>query len=334
MKNVGIIGCGAILKRHIESIEKNIDFELKALCDIDPLIGKTSGKKYCVKHYLDYKEMITREDVNFIVVATPNSLHVEQAEYALMNGCDVLIEKPISLNPKDVLKLSSISEEYNQKAYCVLQVRENPSIQLCKRVLDLGLLGNIRGVSLIQRWQRPVEYFTGWRAIPNVGGGTLYECGIHYMDIMCYLLNEKPTPIQSKVYNIKHKDADIEDTIYSILDFKEYGGNLEVTIASEPTNLECSLSIMGSNGFLKIGGKAMNIIESANFLSNGSRVQYENLVDKLKVPNKPNSYGSYQGSCPNHPDLYKNIKDYDISESLASLELIDEIYKQSNIKYY
>ena len=78
----------------------------------------------------------------------------------------------------------------------------------------------------------------------------------------------------------------------------------------------------------------MNIIESANFMSHGARVQYDNLIDKLKVPNKPNSYGSYQGSCPNHPDLYRNLKNYDISESVTSLKLIDEIYKQSNIKYY
>jgi len=151
---------------------------------------------------------------------------------------------------------------------------------------------------------------------------------------MCYLLNKKPKSISSKVYSIKHKDVDIEDTVYSILDFKDYGGTLEITIASEPTNLECSLSILGSNGFLKIGGKAMNIIESANFLSNGARVQYQNLVDNSKIPNKPNSYGSYQGSCPNHPDLYKNIDKYNILESLPAIELIDQIYKQSDVKYY
>lgn len=334
MKKVGIIGCGAILKRHIESIEKNSDFKLQALCDIDPLISKNSGKKYSVNYYQDFKKLIINEDVNFIVIATPNSLHVEQAEYALMNGCDVLIEKPISLDYKDVYKLTTTAEKFNQKAYCVLQVRENPSIQLCKKVLELGLLGNIRGISLVQRWQRPLEYFTGWRAIPHVGGGTLYECGIHYIDIMCYLLNKKPNSISSKVYSIKHKDVDIEDTVYSILDFKDYGGTLEITIASEPTNLECSLSILGSNGFLKIGGKAMNIIESANFLSNGARVQYQNLVDNSKIPNKPNSYGSYQGSCPNHPDLYKNIDKYNILESLPAIELIDQIYKQSDVKYY
>jgi len=334
MYKVGIVGCGAILKRHIESINKNVNFKLVALCDIDTLVAKNASKKYGVPWFRSYQKMIKKCDLNFIVIATPNSLHTEQVIHALKNGCSVLVEKPISLNPDDIKIIEKTAKKYSQNAYGVLQVRENPSIQIARKVLDNGLLGETRSVSLVQRWQRPLEYFTGWRAIPSVGGGTLHECGIHYIDIMCYLLQTKPKVLSSKVYNIKHTDSEIEDTIYSLLDFGNYGGTLEVTIAAEPNNLECSLSILGSNGFLKIGGKAMNIIESANFMSHAARVQYEGLVDKLKVPNKPNSYGSYQGSCPNHPDLYRNITNYDISKSAPSLELIDEIYSHSNIKYY
>lgn len=333
INNVGIIGCGAILKRHVESINKNNNFYLVAVCDVDKFVVEHAAKKHNVKLYENYKEMIKKSDCNFIVIATPNLLHTEQALYALKNGCDVLIEKPVSLNPCDVHLIDKTAKEFGQRAYGVLQVRENPSIQLARRVLESGILGNIRSVSLVQRWQRPLEYFTGWRAIPFVGGGTLYECGIHYIDIMCYLLR-KPKVVCSKAYHIKHKDVEIEDTIYSLLDFDGFGGTLEVTLAAEPNNLECSLSLLGSNGFLKIGGKAMNIIESANFMSHGARLQYERLVDKLKVPNKPNSYGSYQGSCPNHPDLYRNIENYDITESIPSLELIDEIYSYSDIHYY
>ena len=48
----------------------------------------------------------------------------------------------------------------------------------------------------------------------------------------------------------------------------------------------------------------------------------------------PNSYGSYAGSCPNHPELYKNIQDFSLIESKNVLYLIDEIYNKCNIKYY
>tara|TARA_R110000824_G_scaffold246575_2_gene435742 strand:- start:4 stop:1005 length:1002 start_codon:yes stop_codon:yes gene_type:complete len=333
MKNVGIIGCGAIMSRHANAVIECDGYKLMALCDVQEYILKNSCKRYDTIGYINYKKMIQNKKINFISIATPNSQHTEQAIYALENGCDVLIEKPVSLNPKDIETIKKIANKNGQYAYCVLQVRENPSVKLVKEVLERGLLGTIRGVNLIQRWQRPVDYFTGWRGIPEIGGGTLYECGIHYLDIMGYLFGY-PSVLSSSAYKIKHQYCDIEDTIYCLFDFGNYGGTMEITIAAEPHNLECSLSILGSNGYLKIGGKAMNIVESANFLSNGCKLEYESLLKTKIIPNTPNSYGSYAGSCPNHPDLYKNIKNFNISEAKGSLMLIDEIYKKSSIKYY
>jgi hypothetical protein len=78
----------------------------------------------------------------------------------------------------------------------------------------------------------------------------------------------------------------------------------------------------------------MNIIESVNFLSNGCKLEYESISKTINVPNTPNSYGSYAGSCPNHSELYKNIENFKINEATGSIQLIDKIYKQVNIKYY
>jgi UDP-N-acetyl-2-amino-2-deoxyglucuronate dehydrogenase len=329
---VGIVGCGAILPRHLEAIELNNEFELTAVCDIQEVLVKSLSKRLKVKAYTDYKKMIASKEVDFITLATPNSLHYEQAMYALKHGCDVLIEKPVAFTEEEVKDIINEAKKYNRNAYCVLQVRLNPTVQLVKEVLKQNLLGDIRGVSFIQRWQRPLEYFTGWRAEPSVGGGTLYECGIHYLDVLQHLFG-KPKVIGSKTYEIKHKDVGIEDTIYSIFDFGTYGGTCEVTIASEPQNLECSLSILGANGYIKLGGKALNIVESAKFLSHGSQIMFDNLEKKYYISTEPNSYGSYQGSCPNHPYVYKNLNEFKLNETLNVIGLIDEIYSKSNIKY-
>ena len=312
---VGIIGCGAILPRHLESIEFNDEFELTALCDIQDVLVKSLSKRLNVKGYTDYTKMILSKDVDFVTIATPNSLHYEQAIFALNNGCDVLIEKPVAFTEDEVKDIIKEAKKNNRKAYCVLQVRLNPTVQLIKEVLKQNLLGEIRGIGFIQRWQRPLEYFTGWRAEPSVGGGTLHECGIHYLDVLQYLFG-LPTVIASKTYEIKHKDVGIEDTIYSIFDFGTFGGTCEVTIASEPQNIECSISISGANGYIKVGGKALNIIESAKFLSHGSQVMFDNLEKKYYISTEPNSYGSYQGSCPNHPFVYKNLNEFNLDETL------------------
>lgn len=331
-KNVGIVGCGAILPRHIESIKSNNNFELVAICDIQESLVNEIAEKINVKPYVDYKKMVTSKTIDFLTIATPNSLHYEQSIFSLKNGCDILVEKPVSFTKEEIEDIIKTSKKYNREAYCVLQVRLNPTVQLVKEILSLGILGDMRSVNFIQRWQRPVEYFTGWRSLPSVGGGTLYEVGIHYLDIIQYLFG-KPSVCATKLYKTKHVNTDIEDTIYSIFDFGDFGGTCEVTVAAEPHNLECSLSILGSNGFLKIGGKAMNIVESANFLSHGSQTEFDKIRKKYNIFNEPNNYGSYQGSCPNHPFVYQNLNSFKINESINVISLIDEIYLKANVKY-
>ena len=334
MYNIGVIGCGAILPRHIEAIEENENFNLIAVCDIDNDALQYAKSMYSVNGYKNYKTMMAKNpNINLIVVATPNSLHFDQASYALENNCDVLIEKPVSLDPKEVRLLSSIAERNSQKAYTVLQVRLNPTVSRIKDMLQSNILGKIRGVGLIQRWQRPFDYFTGWRAEPLIGGGTLYECGIHYMDIMCYLFG-KPNVESVKIYNTKHLECDIEDTIYSILDFKDYGGTLEITISSEPSNLECSISIIAENGYIKIGGRALDSIEEAKFINKDIEKQYKKIINGMEQSKAPNSYGTHQGSCPNHPSLYKNMNSFDLTQSENVIDLIDEIYKKTDKQYY
>ncbi len=330
---VGIIGCGGIFPRHIEAIESNEDFELISICDIQNSLVKSLSLRYNVNGYTEYQDMIKSEDLNFVVIATPNSLHKNQAIFSLEHGCDVLIEKPVTFNINDLNKILEVSKKEKQKAFCVLQVRLNPTVELTKEILKRNLLGNIRGVSFTQRWQRPLEYFSGWRGEPNVGGGILYETGIHYLDILQLLIGNPKQILSAKTYTTKHQNGVIEDTIYSLVDYGSFGGTIESTIAAEPHNIEASITLMGSNDYVKIGGKALNVIESANFLSHGCTIEYENLVKQFTYSKDPNSYGSYQGSCPNHPEVYKKLDKFNLEETNNVIILLEEIYKKDGIKY-
>lgn len=332
-KNVGIIGCGAIYPRHLEGIAPNNDFNLVSICDVQEELVYSEAKRLSVNPYLDFKEMILNEDINFVVILTPNSLHLDQALFALGNNCDVLIEKPATFSTKSLNQIVSCAKKFNQNAYCVLQVRLNPTVKIVQEALQKNLLGTIRGFSFTQRWQRPLEYFSGWRGSPSIGGGSLYEVGIHYLDILQLLLGPPKEIISSAVYTTKHKTSQIEDTVYAILDYGEFGGTIESTIAAEPTNLESSISILGSNGYIKLGGKALNVIESFNFLSFESDKIFKNIMKFNPYNSSPNSYGSYFGSCPNHDELYQNINKFKLEETTNVISMIEKIYLASNIVY-
>jgi len=266
---VGIIGCGHILIRHIESIKENPkDFELVALCDTnEKVLDKEVKENGSIKGFSDYKKMLEemKGKMNFVVIATPNHLHYPMAMDALHAGYDILIEKPIAFEANKVQEIQDEADKLGREAYCVLQVRYNPTVNMMKKVLEEGLLGDIRAVTFIQRWQRPIGYFKDWRGSIDEGGRSLYEYAIHYLDII-QLLFGVPDVKSTDTFNHKHMDIPFEDTSYSIVQYKNgASGSIEVNVAVEPSNLECSIAIMGSKGYLKISGNALDKVEKASF---------------------------------------------------------------------
>lgn len=333
IKKVGILGLGAISNRHIDSILNNKNFKLVSVCDINQKITKSLSKKLSVNGYTELEKMLKNEDLDMVSILTPNSTHYDNMITCIENGVDFLVEKPVTLNKSKLIDVIDLCEKNNINGYCVLQVRYNKTLELLSNVINKKLLGDIRSVSLVLRWQRPIEYFTGWRALSDVGGGTLHEIGIHYLDVLQNIFG-KPEIISSSCFNTKHRGVDMEDTIYGLLNFNgKFGGNFEITISAEPNNLECSITVLGSNGFLKIGGKALNVIESYNFLSYKSKLDFEYLLSETEIDNKPNNYGSYEGSCPNHELIYKKISEgspITLKDSFNVIDMIEDIYNKSS----
>jgi UDP-N-acetyl-2-amino-2-deoxyglucuronate dehydrogenase len=331
---VGMIGCGMIFDRHIEAITSNSEhFKLAALCDIDNKKLSIRATEYSVPGYEDYKDMLKemKGKMNLVVIATPNSLHYEQAMDSLNAGYNILVEKPIDFKHERVESIVAKAKEMGLEAYAVLQVRYNPTINMLKEALENNYVGDIRSVSLVQRWQRPSSYFDSWRADINVGGRTLYEVGIHYLDIVQMLFG-LPSVKASSSFNNKHKHVEFEDTVFAIVQYpNKASGSIEVTIASEPSNLECSISILGSEGFIKVGGRALDKVEKALFSNVLLEKKWETLVQKNGHSLEPNSYGTHAGSCPNHPTLYQEIAEgrgLSLEEAVNSIKYIEEVYSK------
>ncbi|PJE62894.1 hypothetical protein COU88_02495 [Candidatus Roizmanbacteria bacterium CG10_big_fil_rev_8_21_14_0_10_39_6] len=330
---VGIIGCGMIFDRHVEAINANSEyFELVSICDIDKNKVEIRAREYGIPGFDNYRNMLSdmKGKMDMVSICTPNSYHFSQAEDSLNSGYDVLIEKPVDFESDRVERLVKLAEDNSKNAYCVLQVRYNPTVKLLKTAVDQGMVGDIRSVSLIQRWQRPSTYFDSWRADIDIGGRTLYEVGIHYLDIIQFIFG-LPSALSSATFNNKHKHVKFEDTIISILKFNDgFSGSVEVTIAAEPCNLECSLSVMGSEGYIKIGGKALDLVEKTLFSNRILEEKWNNLVSESGKSLEPNSYGTHAGSCPNHPTLYGEIgmgTGIKLSEAINSIKFIESIYE-------
>jgi UDP-N-acetyl-2-amino-2-deoxyglucuronate dehydrogenase len=319
---LGLIGCGHISEKHFEAITMIPRIELKAVCDIK----EDRMAKYKVDKYQDYKKLLKRKDIDLISICTPSGLHVQMGMDVANAGKDALIEKPLGINLKEVDNLIEYFKEKKRKLYAVLQVRFNPPLIALKNAI--GKMGKIYNAAMVVRWQRPQKYFDQdeWRGTKKMDGGTLLNQGIHYVDILQWLLG----PVESvfaKKDRIAHK-IEIEDIVVAILRFKSGTyATLEFTICTYPRNLEASISVLGEKGTVKIGGQAADKIEVWEVKDLPRPILTEGIT--------PNVYaeGLYQGSCPNHQKVYQSIINKtatDGKEARKSLEIIEAIYKSAD----
>ena len=112
MKKVGIIGLGTITEYYLAGLECSKVLKLTSVCDT--LINSVS-KKYYEEYpfYLDYKEMIKSEKLDYIIISTPPKSHFEIAKYALENNVNVIVEKPATTNLKDLQYLIDLAKQNN-----------------------------------------------------------------------------------------------------------------------------------------------------------------------------------------------------------------------------
>ncbi len=97
MKKVGIVGLGTITKHYIEGLEKSEILELCAVCDTN--INAASKDLFSsFVFYENFRDMICTEKLDYIIISTPPESHFEIAHFALINGVNVIIEKPAVLS--------------------------------------------------------------------------------------------------------------------------------------------------------------------------------------------------------------------------------------------
>lgn len=325
---VAVLGCGAIFSRHLAALNANKDdYEFIGYYDPKPEIQSKLSKELPQQRcYTSEKEVYQDSNVNCVVILTPSNLHYQQTKESLLNHKSVIVEKPASFKPSQLTELKDLAKIKSLNIFCVLQVRLNPSVKLVQQILHNNLLGDIRSSSLVQRWQRPVSYFTGWRGSYSGCGGVLNEFGIHYLDIMQYLLGV-PKVTGAKFFNTKFTSSEVADSAYALFDFGKFGGTMEICLTAEPHNIEVSLIIMGSNGYLKLGGKSLDQVIAIEFLTTEAKERYELICQDVlghKIDNQVTI-----GACPHHPELYKQIihnQDlFDIEQTINVIGLIEEI---------
>lgn len=326
--NVAVLGCGAIFSRHLSAIQNNPEYyNLVGIFDPKVDLQAKYANELKVKGYASEDDVYNDSLVNCVVILSPNNFHVTQAIKALTSKKHVIIEKPATFTGDELRNLEKVAKDNGVSIFGILQVRLNPAVIIAKMAIEQGLFGQVRGVSLIQRWQRPLSYFTGWRGEMATGGGILREFGIHYLDVLQHLVGV-PKVVGASFFHTKFQGTDVNDTVYALFDFEQYGGAMEISIAAEPKNLECTLSITAEYGYLKLGGKSLDEIIASDFLSEENALKFAAI--KQDVLSRSGVGLATQGASPYHPELYRQIvfnpQQFALGQMFNVTKLVENIY--------
>ena len=157
-------------------------------------------------------------------------------------------------------------------------------------------------------------------------GGVLTNQASHHVDLLTWMMGDVVSVFAKSATALVNIEA--EDTAVVILRFKNGAlGLIEATTATRPKDLEGSISILGENGSVEIGGFAVNEMKTWNFVEKS--VEDENVLEKYSV-NPPNVYGFGHKEYLDHVvDCVKYNKAalVDGLEGRKSLELIMAIYE-------
>ncbi|MEQ9310821.1 MAG: Gfo/Idh/MocA family oxidoreductase [Balneolaceae bacterium] len=300
-----VIGFGRIGQRHAKIINEFKSTELVSVSDTDQnQFLKIDELELGASSYSSIDEFIVNDksQSDIVTIATPNGFHSEYAIKLLNHDYHVLIEKPMALSIQESEAIVKAEMESGKQVFVVKQNRYSPPSEWLKKVITNKIIGETLMVQVNCYWNRDDRYYASsdWKGTRDLDGGALFTQFSHFVDIMYWVFGDIKNP-KAIVKNFTHPNLkDFDDSGFAQFEFENGGmGSINYSTSCWDKNMESSITVVGTNGSLKIGGQYMNEIEYCHIKD------YQ--MPELAKTNPPNDYGPYKGSAANHHYVFENI---------------------------
>ncbi|MBP1976329.1 putative dehydrogenase [Cohnella thailandensis] len=199
--NVGMVGYKFMGKAHSNAYKQvNMFFDpdaevvMKAICGRDEQGVKAAAEKFGWEGYeTDWRKLVKRDDIDFIDINAPSDAHKEIALAAIAEGKHVFCEKPLALNLSDAREMLAAAEKAGVKHGICFNYRFLPAVQLAKKIVDSGKLGEIHHyrATYLQDWLVDPETPLAWRLKKEIAGsGAHGDINAHSIDLARFLIGE------------------------------------------------------------------------------------------------------------------------------------------------
>jgi len=319
----GIIGPGRIAHDFVKDLNHVNDHQ-----QVLAVLGRTEdsavqfAREYNIpKWYTDLDTFLSTSGVDAVYIATPHTLHYEQAKACLGKGIPVLCEKPMTINAEQATDLFETAKENNTFLMEGMWIRFVPSICMVLDLIKKGTIGKLICLKASMSYKAPYDassrYFN-----PELGGGSLLDLGIYPVYLALQLLG-KPHAIKAVG---KLSDEDIDEACSVLLHYRN--GQYAILESSLVAQTELVAEIFGEKGTIKI-------LSPWNEKPAGIQLD---LVDSGKIiyPCKWEGYGFQYEVEEMLSCLAKNKIESELLPHQFSLDMVrtmDEIRQQIHVKY-
>jgi predicted dehydrogenase len=246
MIKIGIIGFGYMGHFHYE---KAGHFDnVKVVAVLDNNSEKLEEAKQLSMNTYDSIDEFLKEDMDLVIIATPNQWHAKFAIAAMKSGKNVLCEKPATMSVKEIEDVIVVSKETGKFFTVHQQRRFDEDYRALCDVIRSGKIGNVTTVESKVLGERGVCF--GWRGDPEAGGGMLYDWGVHLIDQMLQLYpDEKVISVYARIMSILTPAVDDSFEINMIL---TNGVCIKVTVTTFALEKLPRWFVFGDRGTLRI----------------------------------------------------------------------------------
>lgn len=174
-----------------------------------------------------FEELCEDEQLELIIVNTPDATHFEYTQMALEAGKHAVVEKPFTMTVEEARELIALAK----RSKCVLSVFQNRrwdgDFLTAKKVIDEKLLGRLVSFeSHFDRYRSFIQPNT-WKEVPNAGAEILFNLGAHMID-QAYVLFGMPESVSADI-GIQRTDGKVDDFYNVVLRYKDLHASLKAS---------------------------------------------------------------------------------------------------------
>ena len=264
----GIIGCGLIAPKFFHALENTGEGRVVAAASKSLHRAKRLQKALGIEQvYGSYAEMLNREQLDAVYIATSHNFHLENAKLCLERGIPVLVEKAFTRNAKEAGELVTLARQ--KKLFCMeaMWTRFNPlTVKLCELLRD-GAIGEVTHFHADFCVRMPLFSIKmlPWNRMysPRLAGGALLDIGVYLIAYARMIFGQPPARITGTA---KMAWTGVDKT--SEYHFEYSGGRTAVLAASFRETRPRDAVITGTHGIISVthfsGASSLNITRAGH----------------------------------------------------------------------